>query len=89
VVYVELPAVGQDVEAGGFVCEIESTKSVSEIFAPISGVISAINLDVIDYPDRINSDPYGAGWLFAITPNDPADIDALMSASEYRTHIGA
>ncbi|MCB0973585.1 MAG: glycine cleavage system protein GcvH [Actinobacteria bacterium] len=89
VVYVELPAIGQEVDAGGFVCEIESTKSVSEIFAPVAGVIAAINLAVVDYPDKINSDPYGEGWLFEITPTNAADVDALMSAAQYATHTGS
>jgi glycine cleavage system H protein len=84
IVYVQLPETGTAVEAGESLGEVESTKSVSEIYAPITGTVSARNEKLTDEPELINSDPYGDGWLVAIEPADPAAVDALLDANGYR-----
>lgn len=84
VVYVQLPEVGQQIDAGSPVGEVESTKSVSEIFAPVSGTITAINEALTDQPELINSDPYGEGWMFEIELDDPDGLDALLEAEAYQ-----
>ncbi|WP_431975666.1 glycine cleavage system protein GcvH [Micromonospora haikouensis] len=84
IVYVQLPEEGAEVAAGDSLGEIESTKSVSEIYAPVSGVVAARNEALVDTPEVINSDPYGAGWLVEITPGDPAAVDGLLTAGAYR-----
>ncbi|MFF5175702.1 glycine cleavage system protein GcvH [Micromonospora sp. NPDC000089] len=84
IVFVQLPDEGAVVAAGEPLGEIESTKSVSEIYAPLSGRVSARNEALSDTPEVINSDPYGAGWLLEITPDDPAAVDGLLTADAYR-----
>jgi glycine cleavage system H protein len=84
IVYVQLPEVGQAVAEGEAFGEVESTKSVSEIYAPISGTVSALNDKLADQPDLINTDPYGEGWLVEIEPADPASVEALLEPSAYR-----
>lgn len=84
VVFVELPTVGQQVDSGGTFGEVESTKSVSDLFAPIAGVIAQINDALVDNPELVNEDPYGDGWICTITANDVADLDGLMDAEAYR-----
>lgn len=84
IVYVQLPEEGSTVEAGQPLGEVESTKSVSEIYAPVSGTVTARNDAVSDAPETINSDPYGDGWLVEIRPDDPAVLDGLLSAAAYR-----
>jgi glycine cleavage system H protein len=84
IVYVQLPEPGTEVKAGEALGEIESTKSVSEVYAPVSGTVRARNDTLADSPELINSDPYGAGWLVEIEPTDPARIDDLLDASAYR-----
>ncbi|MDM4719117.1 glycine cleavage system protein GcvH [Micromonospora sp. WMMA1363] len=84
IVYVQLPEAGAVVAAGESFGEIESTKSVSEIYAPVGGTVSARNEALGDTPEVINTDPYGAGWLLEIAPDDPAAVDALLSAGAYR-----
>jgi glycine cleavage system H protein len=83
VVYVSLPEVGASVAAGSACGEIESTKSVSDLFAPISGTVTARNDDLDGTPELINSDPYGAGWIIEIEPSADADLDALLDAAAY------
>lgn len=87
VVFVQLPEVGAVVEAGGELGEIESTKSVSEIYAPIAGEVSEVNLALEDSPELVNSDPYAEGWMVAIKPADPASVDALLDAEAYTALI--
>jgi glycine cleavage system H protein len=82
VVFVELPAVGSSLTAAAVVGEIESTKSVGELFAPVAGEVVAVNDSVVDDPSLVNSDPYGDGWLVKITV-DPAAVDALMDRAAY------
>jgi len=83
IVYVQLPEVGATVSAGDSFGEVESTKSVSEIYAPLSGEVVARNDDVIDAPETINSDPYGAGWLVEIRLSDDSELGALLDAGAY------
>ena len=83
IVYVQLPAVGSKVSAGDSFGEVESTKSVSEIYAPVAGQVVARNEAVIDTPDTINTDPYGEGWLVEIQVADPSEVEALLAASAY------
>jgi len=85
VVFVDLPSVGTDVSAGGAIGEVESTKSVSEIYAPVSGTITAVNSSLADTPESVNADPYGEGWICEITTTDSSDFDELLDAASYRT----
>lgn len=88
VVYVDLPEVGTEVEAETTVGEIESTKSVSDLFAPVAGTVTARNEDLDADPATVNSDPYGAGWLMDITLKDATQVDALLDAEGYRQQVG-
>jgi glycine cleavage system H protein len=82
-VYVELPAVGDRVEAGNGVAVVESVKAASDVYAPISGVVVAINEALGDSPEAINEDAFGQGWIFAIEPDDVDDVEALLSPDDY------
>ena len=84
VVFVDLPPVGSSVGAGEPFGEIESTKSVSDLYAPVSGTVTAVNDELEDHPDLCNSDPYGAGWLVRIEPDDAAALGDLLDAAAYR-----
>lgn len=84
VVYVQLPEVGATVTAGGTLGEVESTKSVSEIYAPIAGTVTEVNAELDANPELINSDPYGSGWIAVIAPEDAAAVDGLLDAAAYR-----
>jgi len=84
IVYVDLPAIGTDVEVGGKLGEVESTKSVSEIYAPVAGRITAVNDALSDAPERINEDPYGEGWICELELADGAAGDALLDPAAYR-----
>jgi glycine cleavage system H protein len=83
VVYVELPKVGDTMTAGSPFGVVESTKAVSELFAPISGKVTKVNTALSDEPATLNTDPYGAGWIVEVQPSDPAQLDALMDADAY------
>ena len=83
VVFVDLPEVGRQVGAGDVFGEVESTKSVSELFAPVDGEIVSVNSAVADSPELINSDPYGEGWLIEIRLDDPSALEALLEAEAY------
>jgi glycine cleavage system H protein len=83
VVFVDLPEVGRQVGAGDVFGEVESTKSVSELFAPVDGEIVSVNNAVADSPELINSDPYGEGWLIEIRLDDPSALEALLEAEAY------
>jgi len=88
IVFVTLPALGATVEAGQSLGEVESTKSVSDIYAPISGEVTARN-DVLDArPELVNADPYGEGWMLELRPDDPAAIEALLDAASYGKLVG-
>lgn len=88
VVYIQLPPLGDPVKAGQPVGEIESTKSVSDVFAPVDGEVVGLNDVLESSPDLVNSDPYGAGWMIEIKPTQPGAVDSLMIAEEYRALIG-
>lgn len=84
VVYVDLPSVGARVDAAEAVGELESTKSVSEMYAPVAGVVTAVNEALADNPQLLNEDPYGEGWLIEIDVKDLAQLDDLLDADGYR-----
>jgi len=87
VVYVNLPESGAPVVKMAGCAEVESTKSVSDIYAPVAGTVVAVN-DALDAaPEQINQDPYGEGWLFAVEMSDPSDLDGLMDAAAYRALV--
>jgi glycine cleavage system H protein len=85
VVFVDLPKVGNEVAAGAAIGEVESTKSVSEIYAPVSGKVTAINDALSSAPESVNADPYGEGWICEITTTDTSDFDELLDAARYQT----
>jgi len=84
VVFVDLPTEGATVEAGGLLGEVESTKSVSEIYAPVAGRVVAVNASLTDGPETLNADPYGEGWICEIVPSDASAVEALLDADGYR-----
>ena len=87
VVFVQLPEVGLDATSGQSVAEVESTKSVSEIYAPLDGEITAVNDALGETPELINSDPYGAGWMMELRLGDPSAVDGLLDAAGYQSVI--
>ncbi len=87
VVFVQVPSVGAAVTAGSSVGEVESTKSVSEVYAPVTGTVVEVNDDLGDAPERLNDDPYGDGWICVIDPADPTELDRLLDADGYRQLI--
>jgi len=88
VVYVELPPIGKAVKQGEPIGTVESVKAVSEIFAPISGTVVDVNKALVDKPELVNKDPYGDGWMVVLDVTEPAQANALMDSTGYRTHIG-
>ena len=90
VVFVELPAAGSAVEAGKVVGEIESTKSVGELFAPVGGTVAEVNQEVVDSPELVNEDPFGRGWMIKVEVADPSVFDAagLMDSDAYTALVG-
>lgn len=87
VVFVQAPKVGESVSAGDSFSEVESTKSVSDIYAPVSGTIVAVNDQLSSAPELLNSDPYGDGWICEIEMSNPSDLDALLDAVGYQALI--
>lgn len=87
VVFVQLPEPGSSVEAGARFSEVESTKSVSDIYAPVAGVVIEVNDELGDAPQKLNEDPYGEGWICVIEPADPGAFDGLLDAAGYRVLI--
>ena len=87
VVYVQVPTLGAKVTAGQSFSEVESTKSVSDIYAPVTGEVVETNQDLADAPERVNEDPYGEGWLCAISVADAAELDELLDAGAYRSLV--
>ena len=83
VVFVDLPKVGAEIAAHGTIGEVESTKSVSEIYAPVGGTVTAVNATLSSSPEFVNSDPYGDGWICEITTTSANDFDALLDADGY------
>lgn len=87
VVFVSLPQVGEEVALGDACAEVESTKSVSDVYSPATGVITAVNELLGDSPEMVNSDPYGDGWLFEIELSDPSELDDLLDADSYAEQV--
>ena len=87
VVYVSLPAVGDTVTPGDSCGEVESTKSVSDVYAPLEGEVTATNEALDGSPELINSDPYGEGWMFEVRPSDPSAVESLMDADAYTASL--
>lgn len=89
IVYVSLPEVGAEVTAGEVFGEVESTKSVSDLYAPVSGIVRARNDALDSRPELLNSDPYGEGWIVTIEPSSTDDVAALLDADAYQSSLGA
>ena len=87
IVYVSLPEVGASVTAGDAIGELESTKSVSDVYAPVSGTVSAVNEELDAQPELVNSDPYGGGWLFEVEGADEGAYAGLLDAAAYRSAV--
>jgi glycine cleavage system H protein len=87
VVYVQLPDAGLQVIANASIAEIESTKSVSEVYAPVTGTVVEVNGSLEEQPEQVNSDPYGAGWIFVVELAEAAEVDALLDAAAYRAFL--
>lgn len=88
VVFVELPAVGRKVKAGEACAVVESVKTASDIYSPVSGEITEINKAAVDNPALVNTEPYKTGWFFKIKLSNPAEVNALMSPEQYRAQVG-
>ena len=89
IVYIDLPGPGTQVAAGQAFGEVESTKSVSDIYSPVTGSIRERNADLEDAPELVNQEPYGGGWMVVIEPTNPSELDGLLSAAEYQAFIEA
>ena len=88
VVYVSLPAVGDTVAAGDACGEVESTKSVSDLYAPLAGEVTAVNAALDATPELVNTDPYGEGWMYELRPSDAAAVDGLLDVAAYTGQLG-
>ncbi|MBA3535691.1 MAG: glycine cleavage system protein GcvH [Tatlockia sp.] len=86
-VFVELPEAGDEVKAGEELGVVESVKAASDFYAPVSGVVVAVNQQVNENPALVNSDPYGAGWLVKLKSNNPAELSELLNAEQYKNEI--
>jgi glycine cleavage system H protein len=89
IVFIELPKPGTVVTAGQQIGEVESTKTTSSIYTPVSGTIVKVNPDLKDHPEVVNSDPYGKGWMAVIDLSDPKQVDGLMTAAQYETFLAS
>ncbi|MEJ7845529.1 MAG: glycine cleavage system protein GcvH [Acidimicrobiales bacterium] len=87
VVFVQVPEVGATLSGGDQASEVESTKSVSDVYAPVTGTVVDVNTELADSPQRINEDPYGAGWIYVLEPAEPAEVDVLLDAAAYRALV--
>ncbi len=87
IVYLELPDVGDSFEMGDTFGVVESVKAAADLYMPISGEITAVNEDLIDTPETVNSDPYGAAWMVKVKLSNPAELDDLMNADVYTTYL--
>ena len=88
VVFVEVPAVGREVKAGEAVAVVESVKTASDIYSPVSGEVVEANKSVAEKPDLVNSDPYGQGWFYRIKLVNPAELNKLLTAADYNSQLG-
>lgn len=89
IVFIELPKVGSTVKAGQQIGEVESTKTTSIIYTPISGTVSKVNSELKDHPEVVNTDPYGRGWMVVIDLSDPSEVEKLMTASQYEAFLSS
>lgn len=89
IVFVDLPKVGTAVKSGQQIGEVESTKTTSTIYTPVSGTIVQVNNELKDHPELMNSDPYGKGWITVIELADPGEVERLMTASQYETFLAS
>ena len=87
IVFIDLPKVGANITAGQQIGEVESTKTTSTIYTPVSGTIAKINADLKDHPETVNSDPYGKGWMVVVDLSAPAEVERLMTASQYQDFL--
>lgn len=87
VVYVDLPEVGARLDQGSPFGEVESTKSVSDLYAPVTGTVTEVNEELVDAPERLNEDPYGEGWICVIAPDDVGQVQDMLDAGAYRSLI--
>ena len=87
IVFVELPEIGMTIKKGATLCVVESVKAASDIYAPISGTVAKVNESLSGEPEKVNNDPYVEGWLCAITPSDVSELDQLLDADAYKSHI--
>lgn len=88
VVYVSLPAVGDTVSSGDSCGEVESTKSVSDLYAPLDGEVTAVNSALESTPELVNTDPYGEGWMYELRPGSAGSLDGLLDVTAYRAQLG-
>lgn len=86
-VYVELPAEGDELSQGAACAVVESVKAASDVYAPLSGKVVAVNAALADKPETINADPYGEGWMFVLEASDPSQLEALLTAADYAASI--
>ncbi|MCS6897139.1 MAG: glycine cleavage system protein GcvH, partial [Nitrospira sp.] len=89
IVYVDLPKVGATVKSGQQIGEVESTKTTSTIYTPVSGTVVGVNAELKDHPELINADPYGKGWIILIELADPGEVEQLMTASQYEAFLAS
>jgi glycine cleavage system H protein len=89
IVYVDLPKVGTQLDQGKSLGSVESVKAVSDIYCPVSGEIVAINTELADHPEKLNTDPHGDAWLVKVKLSDPSQVQNLMSAADYQSYVGA
>ena len=89
IVFLDLPKVGAAVTAGQQIGEVESTKTTSTIYVPVSGTVSKINTDLKDHPEVVNSDPYGKGWIAVIDLSNPGEVEQLMTAAQYEAFLAS
>ncbi|MET0513859.1 MAG: glycine cleavage system protein GcvH [Nitrospiraceae bacterium] len=87
IVFIDLPKVGTQISAGQQIGEVESTKTTSTIYTPITGTIAKVNTDLNDHPEVVNSDPYGKGWMAVITVSNPEEVEKLMTAAQYEEFL--
>ena len=85
--FVELPEVGEEVDAEDEVAVVESVKAANDVFAPVAGTVVAVNDALLEQPELVNQDPFGKGWLFKLKPADPADLDELLDADAYEAQL--
>lgn len=88
IVFVELPAAGKEVKAGDVLGNVESVKTVSEVFSPVSGIVKDSNGKLVDSPEFLNKEPYGQGWIAVVEMIDPSELNKLMSAEDYKKLLG-